>query len=352
MKQRLLIFVTLIAAFAGSGCDSKSENPDQASSFSDRTVKPLVPPPPGGSGSRHQDSGDADLEIDERDYVNFPAVGVRIVRPKGFDEADGFHGFMQEDSQSSVLVMKVPGPFSEISSGFNEEKMKPRGMLLKGREEIEITGETGILVSLTQEAYGTEFSKWIVVFGNEEETTMVTATFPSSEEAALSGELRASVLSTRTDHVSTLDPEENIGFTIDQSQKLGGARDLGKMRMFTKDDVVPIESPEDPMFIVGPSLSRILIEDKSQFAHQRLMETAFAKVSALTSNRAISIGGLDGYEIVAEAQDTDSNTPLVVYQVILFEEEGSYILMQGLVGEKLRGEYLPEFKAMARSFRR
>ena len=39
---------------------------------------------------------------------------------------------------------------------------------------------------------------------------------------------------------------------------------------------------------------------------------------------------------------------LRVYQVMLFESE-SYILLQGLVGEKLADEFLPEFKAMARS---
>jgi hypothetical protein len=63
------------------------------------------------------------------------------------------------------------------------------------------------------------------------------------------------------------------------------------------------------------------------------------------------IDGLDGYEIIADAKDTTSDTPITVYQVMLFDNK-SYILIQGIVGTKIRDKYLLEFKAMARSFER
>lgn len=44
-------------------------------------------------------------------------------------------------------------------------------------------------------------------------------------------------------------------------------------------------------------------------------------------------------------------TVLIVYQVMLFGED-SYILITGLVGVDLWDEYLPEFKALARSLTR
>ena len=50
-------------------------------------------------------------------------------------------------------------------------------------------------------------------------------------------------------------------------------------------------------------------------------------------------------------EDADSGTPLTVYQVILYDD-GGYILIQGLVGAPFSDEYVPEFKAMARSLTR
>ena len=123
------------------------------------------------------------------------------------------------------------------------------------------------------------------------------------------------------------------------------------MLMYTKDGVIPAESPEDPLFIATPSFSQALITDKRQFSVQRLFQTAHTKISSVTATNAITIDGLDGYEFVADAEDADSGTPLVVYQVVLFDDK-TYILIQGLVGAKVRAEYLPEFKAMARSLTR
>jgi hypothetical protein len=73
--------------------------------------------------------------------------------------------------------------------------------------------------------------------------------------------------------------------------------------------------------------------------------------SSVISNNDIIIDGLDGSELLADAQDAGSATPLKVYQVILFDGR-SYILMQGVVGAKVADEFLPEFKKMARSLSR
>jgi hypothetical protein len=83
-----------------------------------------------------------------------------------------------------------------------------------------------------------------------------------------------------------------------------------------------------------------------------LYQTAHTKITAVTTTTPISIDGLDGYEIVADAQDASSGTPLAMYQVMLFDNNRSYILIQGLVGANVRAEYLPEFRSMARSFKK
>jgi hypothetical protein len=285
-------------------------------------------------------------------YTSFPTAGVQLIQPTGFTPAESFEGFQQPSTQSSVMVVKLPGPFAAVTSGFTANGLKTRGMTLKSKKDVKIDGNKGILLSLIQTAYDIEFAKWIVVFGDDKETKIVTATFPNSRSAKLSAQLKSAVLTAKNDPTPPPALGSNVGFTIAASDKVKLTSGIGKMLLYTKDGVIPAKSPADPLFIVAPSFSQISIADKQQFATRRLYQTAHTKITAVTTTTPISIDGLDGYEIVADAQDASSGTPLAMYQVMLFDNNRSYILIQGLVGANVRAEYLPEFRAMARSFKK
>lgn len=284
-------------------------------------------------------------------YVSFPSAGVKLIRPDGFDPANLFSGFQQPSTQSSVMVTALPGPFSQIGGGFTAERMKARGLMLKSKENISIDGNSGLLINLTQTAAGNEFSKWVVIFGNEQATKIVTATFPTTQTDKLSALLKSVVLSAKIDLTPSSAIDADIGFTIAAANKMKSVSGVGKMLVYTQDGVIPAKSSTDPLFIVAPSFSEVTISDRRQFAIQRLLKTEHMKIDSVPTTTAIKIDGLDGYEMIAEAKDVTSASPLVVYQVMLFDDR-SYILMQGLVGTKVRAEYLPAFQAMARSFKR
>ncbi len=284
-------------------------------------------------------------------YTSFTTAGVKLIRPDGFEAAERFDGFQQASTQSSVMTVMIPGPFAKITSGFNPEQLKPRGMTLKSKENISIDGSKGILINLTQTAYGIEFTKWIVVFGDENQTKMVTATFPQAKAAKLSAILKSAVLTAKNDTTPLPPLGSDMGYQIVASDKVKITRGIGKTLMYTKDGVIPAKSLADPLFIVAPSFSQVAIANKQEFATRRLAQTRSIKIDSITTTNPITIDGLDGFEIVADAQDSVSGTPLAMYQVMLFDNK-SYILMQGIVGTKIRDEYLPEFKAMARSFKK
>lgn len=354
--NRRLLFVMLIAALC-CGCEAEPNPPVTTSRGTYDSTKEATSPsspasPSPAIGSNHSPEHiDTNLSDEQQQYVSFPAAGVKLVRPSGFDDAENFHGFQQPSTQSSVMVMMIPGPFSETTRGFTAEQLKTRGMTLRSKANIAIDGNAGVLLSVTQNAYGTEFAKWIVAFGNENETTLVTATFPKSEETNLSNQLKAVVLSTKIDDAPAPPPGADVGIAIVPSANLKITRGVGKMLVYTKDGTIPAKSPEDPLFIAAPSLSNVPIDNKRKFAVQRLFQTAHTKIGSVTSNNEITIDGLDGYEILAEGEDADSGTPLRIYQVVLYDD-GSYILMQGLVGANVANHYLPEFKTMARSLTR
>jgi hypothetical protein len=284
-------------------------------------------------------------------YVVFSAVGLRILKPDGFGTASNFHGFQQPDSGASVMLSAIPGPFSQINAGFTAERLQTRGVHLQSKEDVTIDGQSGAILRATQSANGVEYAKWIVVFGNDDQTRIVTANFPATNEK-LEKSLRSVVLSARLDSTPPKTADTEPEFTLNSSTKLKRApQGMGKFLVYTSDGTMPTRSPEDPLFIAAPSMSRARIEDKRKFSTERMFKTAHTKVSAIVSHKPIVIDGLDGFEAIADATDEKTETPLLLYQVILFDG-GSYIVMQGLVGRQDRDESLSEFKALARSLHR
>lgn len=281
-------------------------------------------------------------------YTSFATSGIKLIKPNGFEVAKNFDGFQQASTQSSVMVMTIPGPFSEITKGFTLEGLKSQGMKLRSKQNISIDGNKGILINLHQTAYGINFAKWIFVFGNETETKFITATFPQTKAGKLSPILKSVLLNAKNDRTSPA-PASHVSFGITESNKVKLTRSIDRTLMYTKDGKIPLKSPEDPLFIVAPSLSELTIADKKEFATRRLSQTKSIKIDSITTTAPITIDGIDGYEIIADAKDLTSDTPITIYQVMLFDNP-SYILMQGFVGTKVVDEYLPEFKAMARSF--
>jgi hypothetical protein len=350
MNRLLYVIPFVVACF---GCDANPTAPATASHETNESTKPSSGSAPASPSPTIdiRESMDVNLNSGQQQYVSFPAVGVKLLRPNGFDDAENFHGFQQPSTQSSVMVLMIPGPYSETTRGFTADQLRTRGMTLQSKENVNIDGNPAVLLSVTQNAYGQKFAKWILAFGNENETKMVTATFPKSEEANLSNEMKAVVLGAKPDDTPAPSPGTNVGFAIAASPKLKLTRGIGKMLAYTKDGSIPAKSPDDPLFVAAPSLSKVPIENKRQFAVQRLLQTANTKISSVISNKEITIDGLDGYEILADGKDADSGNPLKVYQVVLYDDQ-SYFLMQGLVGADLADEYLPEFKTMARSLSR
>jgi hypothetical protein len=281
-------------------------------------------------------------------YTSFTTAGIKLIRPNGFDAAENFNGFQQASTQSSVMVVTIPGPFSEVSRDFTPEGLKIQGMKIKTTQNVSIDGNKGILINLNKTAYGTRFSKWIFTFGDETETKIIIATFPQAHAAKLSPILKSVLLTAKNDTSMPPALGFDAGFQI-RANQLKLTRSIEKTLMYTKDGIIPAKLPEDPLFIVAPSFSEVAIADKKEFATQRLSQTRNIQINSITTTAPITIDGFDAYEIVADAKDLTSDTPITVYQVMLFDEK-SYVLIQGFVGTKVVNEYLPEFQAMARSF--
>jgi hypothetical protein len=305
-----------------------------------------------GQQPTHQSTSDFATETSALgDYVSFPAAGVKIRQPTDFEKDNSFDGFSNLEMQSSVLAITMQGPYSKVNGAFTQDQMKLRGWTLRSRQPVKVDNLPGILVHFEQPTAGGVFLKWSLIFGDEQKTTMVTAAFPKTYEKKLSAQLKTVVRSSTRINQNTADVGTGLPFTLTASKKLKITPGISKTLIYSKDGVIPSKSPMDPIFIAVPSLGKVAVVDKLQYAKRLLQQINHAKKLTIKSTQAIVIAGLRGYESIAEAVDIQSGIPLTIYQVILFDKD-SYIRMMGLTKIESRDEYLPEFKALARSLQR
>lgn len=286
--------------------------------------------------------------------VEFPQLGMAIEQPAGFERAQKFHGFQQRSSGASVMLTLIPGPFQEVTAEFTREGLASRGMRLRSSEPIRIQDKPGMLLNVAQSAEGQEYQKWIVVFGDRTGTRMATATFPVATASQLSAPLRSVVMRVSSREAVQPKEPEPLPFSIavaDGLVRAVGAGVVGKLAAFNRDGKIPQSRVEDPLFVVGPSLAEVAVQDRRMFAEQRLRATASTRIESIRLVNDVTIDGLPGYEFVAAGVDDRSGALLAVYQVMLFQPAGGYVLMTGLVGRSEATQYLLKFRAMARSYR-
>jgi hypothetical protein len=224
-------------------------------------------------------------------------------------------------------------------------------MSLLNNEDVKVSEQTGVLFKVSQNVSGKDFLKWIVIFGDEKESVVVVAAFPKEQESQLSEKMRASVLTSSWDRTKTVSLTEGLNFSVSEMGDLKLAKRFANSLLFTKGAVFPSKEPDDPIFIIAQPVAKSEARDLEQFAKARVFETASVSGVEIEQSTKVIVDKLNGYEIVAKANDVESGEPMVIYQVILFEPQGYYI-MQGLISTKQRQSFLPLFKQMALSFKR
>lgn len=335
----------LLSVVFASGCGAEEEAAPVASD-------PAKGVAAGGSPTHVENRSAGPIALG--DFVSFPDVGMKMRKPEGFEVADTFTGFGHRETQSSVIIMKTPESFHKVTRDFTHVRMLHKGWKMLSSTRKLAGRNSEILVNFEQPVEGAIMHKWVRAIGSRSGTTLVMATMPKSEVGRFGAPLKEVIQTAGSDgEAGSPEPTSQLPFDITISKKLKRAPiSIGPMLMCTSDGALQASSPEQPLFLATMTARKIGKDDQKDYAETHLRTgTAQIKSATIESTTAVSIDGLDGFESVAKAQDEKSGIPLRIYQAIVFEEQ-RYFLIQGLVGEELAEQYLPEFQAMARSLKR
>lgn len=266
--------------------------------------------------------------VKTENHILIPGTNISMVPPKSFLLSGNFKGFQNPADQTSmIMVMEIPGPFSEVVKGFNAEMLQSKGMDLKAKKAIKVAGHEGFLIELNQEANGMAFSKHILVYGDEKSTMFINATY-LKDSLELGKKMMESILTTIVDNKMNINPREALDYSLNEKVGLLQFKSvIGNGMLFNRDLKTPTESADKATLLTDKSFAKVKINNKKQFCISRVINYPgdFSVIPAKGINE-IEVDDLKGFELYANNNETSNEE---MYQVILFDIDGGYYLFIG-----------------------
>ncbi len=72
---------------------------------------------------------------------------MSLIPPDGFTQASNFNGFHQVGSQSSIMVIEIPGTYNKVSAALTKEGLKSQGVMLREKYELAVDAMPAVLGS-------------------------------------------------------------------------------------------------------------------------------------------------------------------------------------------------------------
>ena len=274
-----------------------------------------------------------------------------VIEPPTFLEpAKQFSGYVDEEYGTSIMITEIPGPINEVTKGMTKEGFASKGVTLVSTADIKLGKDPAKLLKLYQTAYELEFTKWMLVFGDNTKSIIITATFQTDLSEEVSNKLKETILTARWERDSKVDFFEGLTFKVDETKSLRFAKKMGNAILLTRDGAFPVADKNAPYSIVAASYSKTYgINERSNFARERLMKSeGFTKIEVLSQNQS-KANNLNVEVLLAKALDVKSNTWKFIHFSMLFSDD-SYYIIQSIAELKEKETIENEFKLLLASF--
>lgn len=285
-----------------------------------------------------------------KNHIQIKGTNILIVPPAAFEISNNFKGFQNPfDPTSMIMAMEIPGPYSEVTKGFNFDMLKTKGMELKAKREIKVADFNGLFIELSQPANGKIFSKQILIYGNDKSTTLINGVY-LNDSLRLGEEIKKSILTTIVDSELQSDPRDALNYSLDESAgSLKFKAVVGNGMLFNRDLKTPTESIDKATLVTDKSFAKVEIENKKLFCISRLKKYPDDySVIPVKGINEIALDDLEGFELYAKNNDKDNEE---MCQVILFDNDGGYYLFVGTyLAKSEKAE--TDIKSVIRTFRR
>lgn len=283
-------------------------------------------------------------------HIQINGTNIFMIPPTSFESTTNYKGFQNPNDQTSmIMVTEIPGPYLQVSAGYNFEMLQKQGMELKTKKEVKVADLNGILLELDQTANGMAYSKQILIFGNEKSSTLINGVY-LKDSIRLGQKIKEAILTTVVDTELKINPRESLNYSLNENVgSLKFISVIGNGMLFNRDLKTPTESPDKATLLTDKSFANSPIENKKIFCSSRLKK--YPDDYAVISNKGINeieIDNLKGFELFGKNNDRENEE---MYQVILFEENGGYYLFFGTY-ETGSEQAISDIKNVVQTFKR
>ncbi|WP_154224481.1 hypothetical protein [Marinicella rhabdoformis] len=285
--------------------------------------------------------------------------GVKLEKPDGFTVSEDYDGFIQMETQSSIIIMSFPLPESpaERQKALDQTKNENllEGLVKQGitsiqSETVAVAGDDqALLVTGTQTVLKKKLNRIVLVLHFEDKTILIHATYPS-DDSILHKAMMDSIKS--TEPLSDTDNPNSLthAFTFDTVaglQVVKGSLDMPNTVTMSVDGKPTDPKNGKPYVSIVASLGPVTAADKVEYATMLFKRLNYLNEIELQEIKEKATAELPSVEIVAHATDSESGKSLLVYQMVKFRSNGHYFRIVGMVERDKASTYLNKIKQIA-----
>ena len=270
-----------------------------------------------------------------------------LIPPVGFIPATTFSGFQNAETGASIMISELPAPYQSLVDGFTADALKTRGMTLVSKQTIDFNSSKATLISVTQSANGITYIKQMLIFGDSKGTVLVNGIYPEASKE-IEVKIKEALLSTICNSSQNENPLNAATFTVDvKDTDFKLIKYMSGSLLYSTDGKIPTEKPT---LIVANSIAKVQPQNQKKYAEERLKALPRGELNVIKEFKEVTIDNLKGFEIVADGKTKDDKAEMV-YQVMLFNDNGDYYIIVGKAKEDF-GKYLESFKKITKTFKR
>ncbi|HEY8248314.1 MAG TPA: hypothetical protein VIG38_13660 [Hyphomicrobium sp.] len=281
-----------------------------------------------------------------------PNSRVVLDLPPGYVPSPLFSGFQNDASGVSFIILEGPvGEYDKMAASFSAEELAKRGITDAQKAALART-DPHVYMRAHQKSPAGAYAKFFVLFRTADQTILVSVNVPqrSIEDGSVkAADIERVLSSAKTTEKAAVRDLYSLSY-------LGPFKEAGTLvgtsKVYTLDGRLEPERAGETRsaFMVAPSLDKRPVTELKKQSVALLASLPGYKDFKPGAPQSITIGGLDGVEVEAEALDADDGKPIHLYQAMLLGKDGGYFRLIGIATPEDEARIAAEFPKIAHSF--
>lgn len=287
-----------------------------------------------------------------------PGSRVRIDLPNAYQVSNLFQGFIHPVADISIILIETPAAaYDALAASLTPEKLAQKGLFDIKKGTLPRKDDYVYYTATQKYARGT-FVRHMLLIHNKTHAALITANVPNvlADKAIVDPAHVLKALATIQLDDEAAPSQDPYAIAYLGSFKEAG-RLRGKSKLYTQDGslIPPRKGTIRNALVVGASINQLQVKDLKELAKRAWASLPGYQDLKATSEKPVTIGGLEGFQISGTATRPDpdgkGSVPVFVEHVLLKRPEGGFFRMIAIGKKADESKLAPEFEKIIASFK-